>query len=211
MADFMQTVKDAILKMPSVMRNKAAGDWFKGKVSDAVSGIRIAKPEQNFSTAQNFAKTAEQKTIRAGDMFMFVYDAKHKATLPYYDTFPLIFPISVGKNSFIGLNLHYLNPSDRAQLFDKLLELRNNDKFDKTTKLKLSWQLVKNVSVLVEPTVHEYLFSQVRSKFIKVSPADWKWVVFLPFDNFVKGANKEKASRGQVWRDSKLKSKGKKP
>ena len=43
-----------------------------------------------------------------GVMNLFGYDAKHKATLPYYDKFPLIFPIEPAKGGFIGINFHYL-------------------------------------------------------------------------------------------------------
>ena len=53
-----------------------------------------------------------------GNMYLFAYDPKHKETLPYYDRFPLIFPINKAKGGFLGINLHYLPPPFRAKLMD---------------------------------------------------------------------------------------------
>ncbi len=46
-------------------------------------------------------------TIRPkyGVMNLFGYDPKHKATLPYYDRFPLILPLDPAKGGFIWLKL----------------------------------------------------------------------------------------------------------
>lgn len=204
MADFIDSIKQSLLKLGSVASNRNAVDWFRNKASELSGNIRLSSAEANRQSVLDFAKNRQQKQIKPGDMFMFVYDAKHKATLKYYDTFPLVFPISFGTDHFIGLNLHYLHPDDRARLFDALLSLANNTKFDSTTKLKLSWQMVSGFPG-AEATVHKYLYSQVRSKFIKVDPKDWKWVVFMPFDNFVTKSAANKYSRTKVWKDSRKK------
>ena len=39
-----------------------------------------------------------------GKMYVFFYDPKTKATLPYYDRFPLVFPFSRTEDGFIGLD-----------------------------------------------------------------------------------------------------------
>jgi len=201
--DFIKTIKDSLMKLGNGANQKAT-DWFRSKAQEAMGNFRWANADENMKTVLDYAKIREQKKVQPGDMFMFVYDAKWKDTLPYWDAFPLIFPIEFGDDYFIGLNLHYLHPSERTVLFNALMELKNNNKFDATTKLKLSWQVVKNMSVYVEPTVHKYLYSQVRSKFIKIDPSDWKWVVFLPFDNFK--SKTQKVSRTKVWKDSRRKS-----
>ena len=38
-----------------------------------------------------------------GVMNLFAYDPKHKATLPYYDKFPLIMPLQAAKLSLIHI------------------------------------------------------------------------------------------------------------
>ncbi len=43
--------------------------------------------------------------IMPGHLYMFVYDPKTKAELPYYDRFPLVFPFRKTPDGFIGLNM----------------------------------------------------------------------------------------------------------
>ena len=67
-----------------------------------------------------------QKAMRGGDfttrpmpgkLYMFLYDPKHKETLPYYDMFPLVFPFSKDSTGFTGLNMHYLPYQMRIMLY----------------------------------------------------------------------------------------------
>ena len=89
---------------------------------------------------------AAKSTIIPGNMYLFAYDAKNKDTLPYWDKFPLVFPFKAVKGGFYGLNLHYLPYRLRAILMDRLLQFKNNSKFDETTKLKYSWDLISSAS-----------------------------------------------------------------
>jgi hypothetical protein len=80
-----------------------------------------------------FIKTAYKSTdatflskpmdFNPGTMVLFVYNAKWKKILPYYDQHPLIFPIHVEADRFLGINLHYLPISYRAQMMDALLSV----------------------------------------------------------------------------------------
>ena len=47
---------------------------------------------------------------------------KHKETLPFYDSFPLVIIIGKAKGGFLGMNLHYLPPTLRAKFLDALME-----------------------------------------------------------------------------------------
>ena len=71
-------------------------------------------------------------------MFMFIYDPKHKDTLPFYDTFPLVFPIEIYSDSFLGINLHYLPPVLRAKLMDALYTTANNNKYNEYKLINIS-------------------------------------------------------------------------
>ena len=58
-----------------------------------------------------------------GVMNLFAYDPKHKATLPYYDRFPLIMPLQAAKGGFYGLNFHYLPMEQRVKFLRQLSKL----------------------------------------------------------------------------------------
>jgi hypothetical protein len=54
------------------------------------------------------SETIKKSRPLPGRMFMFHYNPKHKATLPYYDQFPLIIMLESAKpkKGFYGLNFH---------------------------------------------------------------------------------------------------------
>ena len=57
-------------------------DWFRDKLRNMRNINR-----QQLIKDQRLERVTRP---RMGDMYMFFYDPKHKDTLPYYDTFPLI-------------------------------------------------------------------------------------------------------------------------
>jgi hypothetical protein len=143
--------------------------------------------------------SAAKTTIIPGNMYMFMYDAKNKDNLPYWDKFPLVFPFKAVKGGFYGLNLHYLPYRLRAILMDRLLQFSNNSKFDESTKLRYSWDLISSASKfsLAKPCVKHYLLDHVKSPFVKIHSADWTTALMLPVERFVG------ASTSAVWNDSK--------
>ena len=140
--------------------------------------------------------------IVPGKLYMYFYDPKTKADLPYYDKFPLVFPFRKTDDGFIGLNMHYLPHKLRLVLMDRLLMFKNNDKFDATTKLRYSWQLIDGVSkfALAKPCVKRYLKDHLRSPLVNVTADDWATAMMLPVERFVG------ASSAQVWAESKAKA-----
>jgi hypothetical protein len=62
-------------------------------------------------------------------MYCFFYEAKNKDdpdVLPYWDRFPLIFPIDIKGDRLLSMNLHYLPPFHRAKLMDALYTTSNS-------------------------------------------------------------------------------------
>jgi hypothetical protein len=137
-----------------------------------------------------------------GKLYMFAYNAKHKDTLPYWDSFPMVFPFGIVKGGFIGLNMHYLPVPFRIKLLDRLTEIDGSKQYTKRVKLKLSWELISSSSKLkmLEPCVHSYLNSHVVSQFREVEREDWATAMMLPTQRF-NGAN-----NSQVWKDSMKKA-----
>jgi hypothetical protein len=138
-------------------------------------------------------------TPLVGRMFMYFYDPKYKKTLPFYDRFPLIIMVDKAPGGFYGLNLHYLDPITRAAFFDKLLSYTNNKKYDKTTKLRLSYDLLKGMSKLkaFAPCFKHYLTSNIKSQITEVPASEWEVAIFLPTEQFVK------SDKAGVWKNSK--------
>jgi hypothetical protein len=167
--------------------------WFDQQVT-LISKQNVT-PNKVLGSDSNQLTTA----LVPGNLYMFFYDAKHKATLPYWDRFPLVFPFKKTEDGFMGLNMHYLPYQMRVQLLDKLMGFANNKTLDETTKLKFSWALIDGVSKYqaASPCVKQYLDQHVKSPFRKVNGNDWATAMLLPVESFV-GSNKQ-----LVWADSK--------
>lgn len=169
------------------------------------ANLWLREQAQSISTVNNPKQLLSKQTdrmvtaITVGRMYLFMYDPKMKEELPYYDRFPLIFPFRRVKGGFYGINMHYLPHMMRAKLMDNLHTLANNQNYDDSTKLRLSYQLLHKASKFryFEPCVKHYLNTQVRTRFLWVPADQWETALFLPLERFV-GATKQ-----QVWRDSR--------
>jgi len=141
------------------------------------------------------------KVIKPGAMYMYLYDPKHKDTLPYYDRAPLIFPFKIERGRFWGINLHYLPLELRAKLMDALYGTRINSRYDESTRLRISYQTLNSAAKFryFEPCVKQYLFNHMQSKFMYIFSSEWDIALWLPTERFAK------ASKTQVWADSKKK------
>lgn len=173
---------------------KKSQQWFMTKARSLSE--RNVRREMN----KELNKQEDEKPIKLapGQMYTYFYDPKYKDTLPYYDKFPLIFLIDVYNNGHLGLNLHYLPPKLRALFMDKLLEFANNERYDDSTKLKLSWALLKATmdTPLADICVKRYLFSHFRSRALLIPASEWEAALYLPTATF------EKKSNTAVWRDA---------
>ena len=127
---------------------------------------------------------------------MFFYDPKHKKTLPYYDTFPLVLPLETYDDGFLGLNLHYLPIPLRIRLLDGLVDYSNNTAFDETTRLVVNYKRLKNIE-LIRPTIHKYLSGYTKSQFRRIDADEFTIATLLPVQRF------KKASEKEVWRESR--------
>jgi hypothetical protein len=135
-----------------------------------------------------------------GQMMFYVYDAKWKEELEFWDRFPLTIPIKKYDDGFLGLNFHYLPPRQRAVLLGTLMDFATNTAFDKTTKIKATYEALNGFSRydLFRPTLHRYLYSHCRTKFLIVDPSEWHIALFLPVAHFVKGGSGKRAGQ-KYW------------
>jgi hypothetical protein len=173
-----------------------------------------SNPEQYISAADRNNKFSTlRQNVHIGGLYIYRYEAKYKDKLPYWDVFPLLFLIKVTPDHFMGLNLHYIAPRQRALLMDAIRNhlVRNNldpadmdvDKGKQTTRARtISYQQLKGASkhLLFKPCVKKYLQSpaNVRSQFVKVPYDQWNEILFLPLQRFHKKSSKH------VWLQSNL-------
>ena len=134
-----------------------------------------------------------------GRLYMFLYNPKYRDDLPYYDRFPLVFPIRRVAGGFYGLNIHYLAPRYRALLMDSLYNTISDTKFDETTRLKINYDILNAASKYrwFRPCVKHYLTPHLSSQLLYIDPKEWNLALFVPSEQF-RGANKR-----DVWQDSK--------
>lgn len=179
-------------------KTQAARTWYR----DAAAKFSSLQPEDFFSNGLTGSARRSDLVLTnrllIGRMYMFFYDAKTKAKLPYWDMFPMIFPIKRLEDGFLGINLHYLHPTLRAKLMDALYTLAINTEFDDSTKLRISYNILKSASnmKLFKPCIKRYLSSHFRSRFVYVSPESWDVALFLPLERF------QKKSKEYVWEQS---------
>jgi hypothetical protein len=184
--EFFQLLKNTGKELASSA--KTAIDWFKDKASDVSK--KLSRNQNNVFTKDAFPEI--------GQMYMFAYDPKYKNILPYYDAYPLVFPIEFYSDGFLGINLHYLPPLARAKLLTNLKDLANNDKYDNSTKLAISYNVLKAHSIQFngfENCIKRYLFAHVRSSFHQVSPYDWDKAVLLPLQRWQINPNRKYARK----------------
>ena len=188
---FLDTLKSSIKTAKAGAKARAAGDWFREKVKQASASARMRAV-----TPTQLLKRQEATDTELGQMLFYKYDPKFAKKLPYWDMYPLVFPFEKAKGGFYGLNLHYIPPRERAVLMDELNSYVTNKKYDATTRLKLSYDLLKGFGRAI-PCVKRYLGTNVRSNTVRIDADEWEIAIFLPVERF------QKQKKSVVWNDSR--------
>jgi hypothetical protein len=97
-----------------------------------------------------------------GWFYSFSYDPKTKDKLPYYDI-------------FLGLNMHYLHPTDRAYFMDKLYNYEVKDSIKGMFKIKITYDILQSSRKLAyyKPCIKRYLYDHVGSVFFPILSHEW--------------------------------------
>ena len=190
---FSQILADAERRKMVTRLNRRSLNWFRRKVQTATKGKTVSK-RSIMSQRDDMSSR-----VMIGRMYHFSYDAKHKDTLPYWDMFPLVIPIEMYKDGFLGLNMHYLHPRMRARLMDALFTTITDKNLNERAKLRISYSLLSEASRFrfFQPTVKRYLYKQVRSRYLQIDPKEWSIALFLPTEKF------QKKTKQEVWKESR--------
>jgi len=193
MASLLDKVSDALRTGTFGAEVKRSAQWFQTKIKGLKGTLRNQWSSTN---APKFYREAETKVnpkvlrLRAnlGDLFAYYYRPKHLMTLPYYDQFPLIMLLKYEKDTFLGLNFHYLNPRLRAILLDRVTA--------KVGQGIIKWEKIARIPQ-VEPCVKRYRYDHIVRKVIPIEEKENEIAIFLPLERF------KKASKSKVWADSR--------
>ena len=182
------------------LEREAFRGGIQGRTAESMKWFRTRVSQIKRVSAKGIHQEQRQKSRHLfGEMYMMFYDPKHKRTLPYYDRFPLVIPFQKAKGGFLGLNLHYLPHSLRAKFLDQLYDTTNNEKYDSTTRFRLTYDILQKVSQnnAFLPCVKHYLSDHIISKLAVVDSADWEIAIFLPTEQF------KKSGLSNIYRDSR--------
>jgi hypothetical protein len=165
--------------------------WFQNKVRNLRNPTARVK--------EIIAEPGRNGRILEGGLYHFMYDPKHKDTLPYYDNFPLIIMLGKYNDGFLGLNLHYLPIQVRAAFMDKLTDYALWTPQGEPRRLRVTYDILVATSRYAEFKfcIKRYLSNHIRSKIIVIQPPEWETALFLPT------AQWQGASMTEVYTDYK--------
>ena len=204
----LSKVSDAIRSGTVGKEMERSAMWFREKITGLKGELRNQFSRQNAPRFYREAKTKVNPNalkIRGnlGDLYCYNYDPKYKdvmrkdregktyPVLPYYDTFPLIMLVGYEKESFLGLNFHYLNPRYRALLLDRV-----NKKIGKGI---VSFDKIAQIPQ-VAPAVHRYRFDHIKKRVIPIEESEQELAIFLPLERF---RGQKRVPKTTVWRNSR--------
>ena len=177
---FIQSVLDSA-KAESGDSGVKSVNWFREKIQE------FGKP----GPQQLLRDGRRTKGVNFGTLNMFIYSPKHKDTLPYYDTFPLVLPIGPAAGGFMGLNFHYLPIQMRIRLLDKIVDgggsLNVAAQSGKRPRLITDYSQLKRIP-MAKAIVKHYLTGYVKSDFRAITSEELIVAALLPVQRFQKGS-----------------------
>lgn len=159
-------------------------EWFETKAL-AASSITARKTILNASN-----RSTDGDSTFAGEIYFFKYDAKTKDKLPIWDKYPLALVVDKYPDGFLGLNLHYLKGTQRSALLYSVEEQKIEHRFSNRIKSGSgsysNWDMIMDgvtgLERIAPMCVKRYLFSNVRSKFIKINKDEYDKAIQLSLE-----------------------------
>ena len=137
-----------------------------------------------------------KNSLVPGLMVTYVYDAKTKDKLPYWDRHPLIIVTDVTADGWYGINFHYLAAGQRLALLEALMVKTIGKSFKE--RVAVSYNILKGATKYkwYRPCFKRYLGNHLKSTPVLIPVADWHAAVLLPTQKFVG------ASRQAIYKES---------
>ena len=191
---FLSKVSDAVRGGTVGKEVQRSAQWFQDKIKGLKGTVKNRFSSTNaakfYRESDKISDAVFQKRASLGDLFCYYYNPLHRKTLPYYDMFPMIMLLSAEKETFLGINFHYLRPKWRAILLDRV-----------TAKIGGGiprWSKLRKIKQIA-PTIKRYRFDHIMRKVIPIEEDEQEIAIFLPTERF------KKAGKANVWSDSERK------
>ena len=200
----MKFLKDTELDQPSDDLSIESMEWYEQ------NAIQIY--ETMFSTSQlnqTLKKTLIDNSrsdygefVRyTGRLYTFRYEPESDR-LDYWDKYPLVLRMldeSDSNTSFLGMNLHYLDPMRRRMMFMSLVERYLTGSLSNPNS-RIGYLNMQKL--MVPPNrygrvcIRRYKYDNIRGKPLLIPPEHWMKMIFLPTYHFIG------AKPNRVWKDS---------
>jgi hypothetical protein len=178
MSKLLDKINEDLSKNKLEVRTREARVWLKNHLQR----LRVNRTSFLKDKSNHFVRR-----MLPGRMYFYCYDPKTKESLSFYDRFPMVIPVKKYGDGILGLNLHYLPAKFRIILLDKLYALLNNEAYDETTRLRLTYSLLEGTQRYKEfrPCLKRYLNNYLDSRVIEIPINDWEIMSYLPVEQFI--------------------------
>jgi hypothetical protein len=200
--DRMDSIKDEDLENPKEDESKEAFAWYEQhalEVYEEVTKSSSLSAKTKQRVLLNSIPDFYDGRKRAGALYTFTYEPE--SDLPYWDKFPLVLRIIDNLDStesFLGINIHYLEPKLRRLFMMHMLTKMGGSIEDKNSRIvglnmkKLMTGLAKYGRVCIR----RYKYDNVRGRVLTIPPENWVKMMYLPTYQFIG------SKPNRVWRDS---------
>mgnify|MGYP001571681775 CR=1 FL=1 len=155
---------------------------------------KVSGSKDRMWVEKRLKKVFDGKIIRSdktllvpGKIYLFMYDAKYKDTLPIWDVFPLVLVVESNNKYIKGLNLHYvLSPLQRQYVIESIIK-----KDSKPITKDYSIPINKSGSTgilpqqLIDRSYRNYLKSHLKSYILVIPATEWVNALRLPLGLFI--------------------------
>ena len=182
--------------------------WFRLRVS---KDVRVKASSIIESSSDKYVRRTSKHTSRTamGKLYLYEYEAETagNSELGVYDRFPMVFffgsfKSKEGKIILLGLNVHYLQPNQRAALYKALMKLKTTKGISERTRLRMEWETIKTVAgaKIAETAIHAYRADRFVSRVVEIPAEDWIVAVFLRTERWVKPVTHSPATQTHIKR-----------
>lgn len=165
-------------KQPPKSESKNAVQWFK----DSIRGLKknqIGKQQDYLSIIKDNKRNVKN-TLR-GQVLLFQYRPKDKPK--FYDRFPIVIVLDFKGRNLLGLNLHYIPPTDRLRILALMNTLIFNPKEPSMQKTRIRILSLLNKQIFTKylgTAVNYYTVENIVGRPKITAPEEWTHFAFLP-------------------------------